>query len=188
MIEWKKLKVASIPSSTGKDGPKLSILFSSSKPEFWFGFHYDYELFFTLTPYESFLYSSVKLLRDSWISFVVTFILGASILFTQTWSRSLKFILCLSLSSSACSGTDIWVMYRAWGKLWGVLVFRRPIPGVDSGDISLVSLVSASPPSFFLFFSEDLFAFFCWLPQSLRGSRENKTKKKSYLLSTLIKK
>lgn len=116
------------------------------------------------TEHEIYLFLNLSCLwKLSLFIFVVTFTVEAS-----TWSRSLKFILCLSLSSSACSGTDIWVMYRAWGKLWGVLVFRRPIPGEDSGDISLVSLVSVSPPSFFLFFSDDLFAFFCWLPQSLR--------------------
>lgn len=85
-----------------------------------------------------------------------------------TSSRSVKLILCRSLSSSAWSGTDIWVVYFIWGKEWGVRALLRPAPGVDSGEISLVRRLSTTAAdSFFLFFSDDRLAFFCCTPQSL---------------------
>ena len=84
-----------------------------------------------------------------------------------TSSRSVKLILWRSLSSSAWSGTDIWVVYLMWGKEWGVRALLRPAPGVDSGEISLVRRLSTTTAeSFFLFFSEDRLAFFFCTPQS----------------------
>lgn len=84
-----------------------------------------------------------------------------------TSSKSVKLILWRSLSSSAWSGTDIWVVYLMWGKEWGVRALLRPAPGVDSGEISFVRRLSTTAAeSFFLFFSEDLLAFFCCTPQS----------------------
>lgn len=83
-----------------------------------------------------------------------------------TSSKSVKLILWRSLSSSAWSGTDIWVVYLMWEKEWGVRALLRPAPGVDSGEISLVRRLSTTAAeSFFLFFSEDRLPFFC-TPQS----------------------
>lgn len=83
-----------------------------------------------------------------------------------TSSRSVKLILCRSLSSSAWSGTDICVAYFTWGKECGVRARLRPAPGVDSGEMSLVSRPSETAENFFLFFSEERLAFFWWIPQS----------------------
>lgn len=95
-----------------------------------------------------------------------------------TSSRSVKFMACRSLSSSAWSGTDICVLYFTWGKEWGVRALLRPAPGVDSGEMSLVSRLSDIAENFFLFFSVERLALFCWTPQSWENGKSKFTNHK----------
>lgn len=80
--------------------------------------------------------------------------------FMFTSSKSEKWILCWILSSSAWSGTERWLVYFMCAGL------RRPLQGVELGEMSLVRRPSATKAadSFFLFLSDERFAFFCCAP------------------------